>query len=273
MPWCPKCKAEYREGFTKCSTCDMELVDSFEETKEYDATQITEPVYEIKDYRRVKYVIALLEERSVPFKIDEGMVYVSPSHVKKVKKLLEGDEVEAEEGTDGMDLEGEDPEYKGDDLIVMGIAKWEKDLPKIAEALEQQGIPYTMEGKGIFVQSDYLEDALDATEPYKELLVSEADTDEEYAETDEVIHRTVQGIVDSIPGSKWYWGGDGHEDTEQPLKEEEKPIQAAPQSFDTPEAFKAEAQHKYKGEKEEHALGEEKKKKWGLFSRKDEQDW
>lgn len=27
MPWCPKCKSEYREGFTVCSDCGSELVD------------------------------------------------------------------------------------------------------------------------------------------------------------------------------------------------------------------------------------------------------
>lgn len=27
MPWCPKCKNEYREGFTVCADCGLELVD------------------------------------------------------------------------------------------------------------------------------------------------------------------------------------------------------------------------------------------------------
>ena len=27
MPWCPKCKTEYREGFTVCADCGSELVD------------------------------------------------------------------------------------------------------------------------------------------------------------------------------------------------------------------------------------------------------
>ena len=27
MPWCPKCKSEYREGFTVCADCGSELVD------------------------------------------------------------------------------------------------------------------------------------------------------------------------------------------------------------------------------------------------------
>ena len=31
MPWCPKCKNEYREGFTVCADCHVELVDSLEE--------------------------------------------------------------------------------------------------------------------------------------------------------------------------------------------------------------------------------------------------
>ena len=26
MPFCPKCKYEYREGFTLCPDCDVELV-------------------------------------------------------------------------------------------------------------------------------------------------------------------------------------------------------------------------------------------------------
>ena len=34
MPWCPKCKAEYREGFTECSTCRVPLVDTLPEENE-----------------------------------------------------------------------------------------------------------------------------------------------------------------------------------------------------------------------------------------------
>lgn len=45
MSWCPKCKYEYREGFTTCSDCGCELVEmleatkdeSIEENNEYDA--------------------------------------------------------------------------------------------------------------------------------------------------------------------------------------------------------------------------------------------
>lgn len=31
MPFCPKCKAEYREGYNKCKDCNIELVDELVE--------------------------------------------------------------------------------------------------------------------------------------------------------------------------------------------------------------------------------------------------
>ena len=34
MLWCPKCKCEYRTGFTTCSDCGCELVEVLEPTKE-----------------------------------------------------------------------------------------------------------------------------------------------------------------------------------------------------------------------------------------------
>jgi len=30
MPWCPKCRNEYRKGITVCAECKVELVDSLE---------------------------------------------------------------------------------------------------------------------------------------------------------------------------------------------------------------------------------------------------
>jgi predicted amidophosphoribosyltransferase len=31
MPFCPICQAEFREGFTRCNACDVDLVDQLEE--------------------------------------------------------------------------------------------------------------------------------------------------------------------------------------------------------------------------------------------------
>lgn len=43
MPWCPKCKTEYREGFERCSDCETDLVDELadepvaDKPEEYEA--------------------------------------------------------------------------------------------------------------------------------------------------------------------------------------------------------------------------------------------
>lgn len=44
MPWCPKCKSEYREGFTVCSDCGGGLVDdeTFERLEEEVAEKLEE---------------------------------------------------------------------------------------------------------------------------------------------------------------------------------------------------------------------------------------
>ena len=34
MPFCPKCKCEYRPGFLRCDTCDVELVEALSEENE-----------------------------------------------------------------------------------------------------------------------------------------------------------------------------------------------------------------------------------------------
>lgn len=34
MPWCPKCKSEYREGFTECAACHVPLVDDLPEEED-----------------------------------------------------------------------------------------------------------------------------------------------------------------------------------------------------------------------------------------------
>lgn len=48
MPWCPKCKNEYREGFKICSDCNVELVDVLSETNDILFCRFTNPEVEAK---------------------------------------------------------------------------------------------------------------------------------------------------------------------------------------------------------------------------------
>ena len=43
MPWCPKCKSEYREGFAECATCHVPLVDSLPEEDEIQPQDAVQP--------------------------------------------------------------------------------------------------------------------------------------------------------------------------------------------------------------------------------------
>ena len=48
MPWCPKCRNEYREGFTVCADCGVELVDKLGEKEENKSSLLTGPIEELE---------------------------------------------------------------------------------------------------------------------------------------------------------------------------------------------------------------------------------
>lgn len=60
MPFCPKCKYEYREGFTECSDCKVPLVDHLEEEPEVE----TMFNYDISDEERAMVAAAMHQETS-----------------------------------------------------------------------------------------------------------------------------------------------------------------------------------------------------------------
>ncbi len=55
MPWCPKCKNEYREGILVCSECGIDLVESLDSEKEQEKEDIVaaseENIEDIEDIR------------------------------------------------------------------------------------------------------------------------------------------------------------------------------------------------------------------------------
>jgi hypothetical protein len=65
--FCPKCKAEYREGFTECSDCQTALV--FELPKDSSARPDSQlvVVFETEDPGQLAIAKSILEEAGIPF--------------------------------------------------------------------------------------------------------------------------------------------------------------------------------------------------------------
>ena len=72
MPWCPKCKTEYREGFTACADCGEPLVDVLpadETPEEQEQPDLMEPVFltTITNERELELFSQLLHTNQIPF--------------------------------------------------------------------------------------------------------------------------------------------------------------------------------------------------------------
>ena len=84
MPWCPKCKGEYRDEFTKCSDCDVYLVNELSNEDYYSEDDIKSwakstllgyqscdelcEVYEMPG-RLQGWLHEVLEDNKIPYKI------------------------------------------------------------------------------------------------------------------------------------------------------------------------------------------------------------
>jgi len=136
MPYCPKCRSEYRQGFTKCADCDVELVDELSNDLHENENTLsshqwtaalesetmldtfTEPV-------EFMYVVSMLEEMEIPFLVkSSGGVTLKglPSMTSKIKRTIfveEADIERAKEVVDSLDAylmeEYDDEEFYEDD--------------------------------------------------------------------------------------------------------------------------------------------------------------
>lgn len=92
---CPKCKAEYRDGFTRCSDCDIELVDKLSEEKDvivgvdYIEYELVMSTFNTMDITIVK---SILEDNNIIYHInaDSSFHQAGPSRV-----LVKKDQAEA----------------------------------------------------------------------------------------------------------------------------------------------------------------------------------
>lgn len=122
MPWCPKCKNEYREGFTVCSECNVELVDDLEAVE----AEEKELVFSTEHKERIDAFIKYLEYsgiHSYSTESDENdfvwNLYVAKADYKKASKLYTGFALtESERAITGQSVEiiTSDEEILPDDL-------------------------------------------------------------------------------------------------------------------------------------------------------------
>src|SRR5258708_7524791 len=72
MPWCPKCREEFRQGFDRCVDCDTELVAEFPiEPKKLAPTWISRvTVYQTTQPSDAMLVTSLLEGNGISANLD-----------------------------------------------------------------------------------------------------------------------------------------------------------------------------------------------------------
>lgn len=125
MPWCPRCGVEYREGFSRCSDCGVDLVS----TPPKKSEQPTEPGgewVEIASYRTVeeaRLAQGLLQEQGIPAEVVDKHVVLNPfPQIDEAQVLLLVPPEEADRADEvlaraeaGEDLLPEDVEPEGSD--------------------------------------------------------------------------------------------------------------------------------------------------------------
>ncbi len=130
--FCPKCKAEYRLGFTRCEDCDADLVESLDAPgNRAPGSELSAPVLLWSGFHTgtLEEVRAALDDANIPYNdepLEARLLYASMRHPLEVwvqkadfdaaKKLianrLAGDEG-ADDAVAGLEIEPNDPPIVG----------------------------------------------------------------------------------------------------------------------------------------------------------------
>ncbi len=109
MPWCPKCGAEYREGFTRCAECGVALVDQRPESlPAEDGDSHLGPDWEVagtfSSYEEAEIALGFLRANGIDAEVldprthdpelavgalDELNVMVAPADLAPARELLD----------------------------------------------------------------------------------------------------------------------------------------------------------------------------------------
>ena len=96
--FCPKCKAEYRKGFYKCTDCAVDLVEELPEEPEGKYTEF-EVVFTTTLIDQILLVKSLLEAEQIPYFVQNEYIasiyarmpvrfMVSKQYADRVKEIL-----------------------------------------------------------------------------------------------------------------------------------------------------------------------------------------
>ena len=64
MPWCPKCKNEYKDGYTVCADCGSDLVDELTQ-EEYKSIKISNDLLEIPNDETLKNKTKIMKKQQM----------------------------------------------------------------------------------------------------------------------------------------------------------------------------------------------------------------
>lgn len=91
--FCPKCRAEYREGFTVCADCEIDLVDVLPKEKKPDFIDFKE-VLTTYNPGDVAFIKSLLESEGIQYFFKgEHFMYVRPL-ADPARLMIRSDQVE-----------------------------------------------------------------------------------------------------------------------------------------------------------------------------------
>jgi hypothetical protein len=66
--YCPLCKAEYREGFNRCSDCKIDLVSTYEEAQAVKVVQLWEGMW----LSKFNAIVGVLDDANIPNHIESS---------------------------------------------------------------------------------------------------------------------------------------------------------------------------------------------------------
>ncbi|MGD1006015.1 MAG: DUF2007 domain-containing protein [Ignavibacteriaceae bacterium] len=87
--FCPNCKAEYREGFTHCNDCDVDLVATLPGQKENSVTEeglVSDK--SILDDQSIEYFLQGENTAYIRGYIDPAILMVREDQIQTVRELL-----------------------------------------------------------------------------------------------------------------------------------------------------------------------------------------